>query len=134
MEPTLTNQLYILCNCSENAFQEYNNTSYVLGKDGNLLPAGSGLRRPKAQPEVCQFHFPRAINSNLFLKHMKYYFYYMFFYQFICSKCYFYSCKRYLIEMVIHSLKPNDVWLFNDVTNVQTKKYFIFLLWSINLT
>ena len=58
--------------------QYYNNTSYVLGKDWNLLPAESGMRRPKAQPEVCQFHFPRAINSHLFLKHMKYYFYYMF--------------------------------------------------------
>ena len=60
-------------------FIYYNNTSYVLGKDGNLLPAGSGMRRPKAQPEVCQFDFSRAINSNLFLKHMKYYFYFMFF-------------------------------------------------------
>ena len=50
---------------------------YVLGKDGNSLPA-RGMRRPKAQSEVCQFHLQRAINSNLFLKHMKYYFYYMF--------------------------------------------------------
>ena len=56
----------------------YNNTSYVLGNFGNVLPAGSGMRRPKAQPEVCLFHFPRAINSYIFLKHMKYYFYYMF--------------------------------------------------------
>ena len=104
----------------------YDNTSYALGKDGNLLPAGSGLRRPKAKSEVCEFHFPRALNSNLFLKHMKYYFHYMVFDLFICWKCYSYLCKRYLIEIVIHSLKPNDVCLFNNVTNVQ-KKIFIYL-------
>ena len=51
-----------------------NSTSYVLGKDGNLLPLGSEIGKPQAAPSVCAFHSPRAINSNLFLKHMKYYY------------------------------------------------------------
>ena len=49
-----------------------------------------------------QFHFPRGsiIVEVLLLLHV--------FNQFIFSKCFSYSCKRYLIEMVIHSLKPNE--------------------------
>ena len=61
-----TNKLVKTCN--------KNNTSYVLGKDWNLLPLGSGIGRPQAAPSVCAFHFPWAINSHLFLKHMKYYY------------------------------------------------------------
>ena len=38
---------------------------------------GSG-KWTKAQPELCPFQFPRTINSNRFLKHMKYYFDYIF--------------------------------------------------------
>ena len=32
------------------------------------------MGRPQATPSVCAFHFPREINSYLFLKHMKYYY------------------------------------------------------------
>ena len=42
--------------------------------------------------------------------------------------------QRYLIEIVIHSLKPNDVCLFDDVTNVQTKKFFIFFCYEVLIT